>query len=173
MRRRMLLRTAALGGAGLLAGCTGEPSPRTDDEAGSPTDSPTRSPMESSSETTTDSRTPGESGFDRSFDVTNVDCGSSEDSADVTADGDAVVVTGVAGASDPCYSARLVDERTTVSDGTLSVAVETYVPPENEDKACAQCIANVDYEATFTFHAGLPDHVEVSHDGELVAEVDL
>lgn len=173
MRRRMLLHAAALGGAGLVAGCTGEPAPGTGDGTGTGTDSPTESPTDSPTEPATDSSTPRESEFERSFTVTSVDCGTGEDRAEITVDGDAVVVDGIASAADPCRTARLVADETGLSDGTLHVAVETYVPPENEDEVCAQCLADVDYEATFTFDDGLPERVTVSHDGTVVAETDL
>jgi hypothetical protein len=173
MRRRILLRAAALGGAGLLAGCTGDPSPNIGRGNDSSTDSASESSTDAPSETPTASPSSGDSGVDGSFTVTNIDCGTGEDSADISVCGDTVTVGGVASASDPCRTARLVDERTTVSNDTLHVAVETYVPPENEDEVCAQCLADVDYEATFTFGGALPDRVEVSHNEAPVADADL
>jgi hypothetical protein len=169
MDRRILLRAAGVAGAVFLAGCTGGNSP---DDAGStspstptPTDSPTDSP--------TPSPTPKATLADQSFEVTTVDCGTTGNSAEATVEGDQVVVTGITDAPDPCHSARLAEAETGCSDGALRVAVETFVPQENEDKVCTQCIAEVVYEARFTFEGTLPRRLVVRHDGERIAESEI
>lgn len=159
---------AAVAGVGFLAGCTGEESPA-DGEAASPSESPTETPTDSP----TSSPTPEPTLADQSFAVASVDCGTTGDSVEAEVDGDVVVVTGVIDAPDPCHSARLVAAETGCSDGTLRVAVEAFLPPENEDEVCAQCIAEVEYEARFTFEGPIPARLVVRHDGEQVAETDL
>lgn len=170
MDRRTLLRAAAVAGVGFIAGCTGENSP---DGAGSTSPSPTQTPTDSPTDSPTPSPTPRATLADQSFEVTNVDCGTTGNSAEATVEDDQVVVTGITDAPDPCHSARLAEAETGCSDGTLRVAVETFVPPENEDKVCTQCIAQVEYEARFTFEGSVPGRLVVRHDGEQVAESDL
>lgn len=179
MKRRTLLQLASVSSLGLLAGCTGEgpgtgpgdgtdePSDSTDTQTASPTESSTESPTESPTPTTS----PSNGEFASSFTVTNNECGTAKNSAEGSADGSTVTITGVITGSDACYSAKLADA--TVEDGALEVAVASYVPPENEGKACADCVVDISYEATFEFDGSTPDRAVVAHDGERVAEFSL
>lgn len=188
MKRRTLLRATGASGLAVLAGCTaegpgGEPGNGTDEPTDSSTPSPSRSstdrPSPSATRSSTDdptessspSTTPGTEHVQSSFTVTNRECGTGKNSAEGSSDGSTVTVSGVVDGSDTCHSAKLADA--TVEDGTLTVAVATYVPQENEGKACSQCIVDIAYEAAFEFEGDTPDRAVVTHDGERVAEFSL
>lgn len=174
MRRRTLLQAAGAASAGLVAGCTADGS-----GSGSPdgTDGPSSSPTATSCE---------EGLADTSLAVRSVECGIGENRADASVDpvgpatpedGEAptytVTVIGTIDASDPCHSARLGAVRAGSTEDTLRLGVETYRPEENQGDACAECIADVGYEATAAFRCDYPGVVVVVHDGEQVAEIPL
>jgi hypothetical protein len=170
MRRRDLLGLVAAGAAG-LAGCTGN------GPGGGPTGSPTPSdtPPATDAPSATRTATPEPVALavtDRQFEVLGVECGTAAESATVTheATGERagrVTVEGVVAGNDTCHSARLVSATTT--DGRLRVAVESYVPPENEGRACAECIVDVSYRAVVAYEGSGPFDVVVDHGGEQVA----
>lgn len=164
-----------------MAGCTAN---GTDDETSGESASPSSSPSPSDSPTPTDCQPDL---TETSLEVLSVDCGTGENTADAsvepvgaaTPDDDGtpptytVTVTGTIDAPDPCHSARLGTVRAAVDEDTLRLGVETYVPPEKQDAVCAECIADVDYEATAEFRCDYLGVVAVVHDGEQVAEVPL
>lgn len=170
MNRRAVLRGAGGAGTVLLAGCTGA-STGTDDPAETPTDA----------ETGTTSEDPYRV-VERSFEVVSNECGTTDESVTGSIDPpppapDAsehtVTVTGTITGSDTCHTARLAGLTRGEDGGTMEVAVETYVPKENADSVCGECIVAVEYELTVTTAGGRPDEVVVSHDGERAGRVDL
>lgn len=166
MKRRTLLQFAGAGSVGLLAGCTAN---GTGDDTGTETDSPTDPPSPSPSPSP--SPDPGTIAS-TSFTVTRNECGTGQNSAEGRVDGSTVTVTGVIDGSDTCHTARL-DDAAVDEDGTLSVAVASYVPTEKEDAMCGECIVDIAYEATVEFDGEPPNQAVVTHDGEQVAEFTL
>lgn len=173
MKRRTLLRAAAVAGTGVLAGCAntgpdaGGPSDG-DGSTDSPTDSPTRSPTESPTPTE-GSGSGSREVTARSFEVLEQSCGEGENSATVERGDDRVVVEGTIRGSNTCYTAEL--ERAEYDSGAdrLTVAVRSYEhTPEDETPACGQCIVDINYRATVEFNNGTPDEVTVQHNGEHV-----
>jgi len=182
MNRRSLLRALAGAGALSAAGCvsgdgaedgptdTDEPedtSTATDDSGdestGTPTDGPTDTvagtpPGDGNGTQTGDGERP-DGVTDQSFSVTGHDCGSERDDASVDF-GDGVTVTGTIWGNNLCYTAELRDTR--YSDGELVVAVAAFDDSEPET-ACAECIAEVDYEVSVAFEGDGPDSVTVAH----------
>lgn len=157
MNRRALLGTGAAAGLGLLAGCTGDgPGGAPDDgESGSPTQSPTPKPTRPT---------------DASFDADEARCGQRTNEATVeteTDDGYRVVVTGTTSASDPCHAAEL--ESYDFDEAADELTLNVVTTETDDGDVCAQCIAEIDYEATVTFQNGLPETVVVRHDDEEVA----
>jgi len=152
------------------------PADRTDDTVTEPapggTDDPSATPSDSPDDTVSEtpdsepSATP--SGVaDRSFEVTDSDCGAQTDDASVTfdEDGGTVTVTGTIWGADACYTAVLSDVR--LDGGTLTVVVDSESDAET-DTMCAECITEIGYEATVELDDALPGTVAVlhSHDGE-------
>ncbi|WP_135366377.1 RodZ family helix-turn-helix domain-containing protein [Halosimplex halophilum] len=142
-----------------------EPDPGgTDDPSATPSDSP----AETASETPDGepSATPG-GVTDSSLDVTDSGCGTQTDEASVDFDGSdgTVTVTGTTWGSDACYTAVLSDVR--LDGGTATVVVGSE-SDAGTDTMCAQCITEIDYEATVAFDGALPREVVVvhAHDGE-------
>lgn len=175
MRRRDVLALVAAGTTG-LAGCTGAgpagPGSESPEPTDSPTDSPSDSPTGSPSPSPTETPTPV-TVTDREFEVLGVECGSDAESAAVSHDstGDStgrVTVRGVVTGNDTCHSARLVGA--SVTEEHLRVAVESYVPEEDEGKACAECLVDIDYRATIVYEGDGPFDVVVEHGGERVAQ---
>ena len=189
MKRRTLLRgLAAAGTLTLTAGCLADGSPGdqpTDTDEPTDTDDPTDTPMPTDDETPTDTSTPTDAGdhvdtvsgtdrdpepsdtpgvTDSSFSVTGSGCGSQTDDASVSFDDGAgtvsVSVSGTIWGNDACYTARLAD--TTYESDTLTVVVASE-SDAGTDTMCAECITEVDYEATVTFDGALPGKVEVKH----------
>lgn len=188
MKRRVLLRVAAAGGAGLLAGCVGgedgtgatdsptrsptdsptdspTASPTADDATDSPGDDPTDSPTERP--TSTPESTPGSRELtDRSFEVRDRSCGDGTNRASVDRGDDRVVVDGTIDGRNGCYTAEL--ERARYDDGADELTVDVRSYESDESDMCTQCITDIDYRATFEFDRGTPDTVTVRHDGERV-----
>lgn len=192
MKRRVLLRAVAAGGAGLLAGCVGgeDGAGATDSPTRSPTDSPTESPTDASTasptaddatdspgddptdspterptstpETTPDSREL----TDRSFEVRDRSCGDGTNRASVDRGDDRVVVEGTIDGRNGCYTAELAQAR--YDDGGDELTVDVRSDESDEGGMCTQCITDIDYRATFEFDGGTPDVVTVRHDGERV-----
>jgi len=148
-RRELLGRVAALGSAGVLAGCLTSPGGGSGD-GGDGGDG---------------GGTPTPSVGDRTIETTDSGCGSGGEAA-VAFDGDAVRVTGTIQAPDPCHRAKLLSATYDPDADRLSVSVG--VVERTDVAACAQCIAGIEYEARITFSNGLPAEVAVDHDGEAV-----
>lgn len=174
MRRRALLRAAALAGAAGIAGCTtdgpsdgsggGGGDTRTDSPTNSPTDPPTDSPTDQ--HTTT--RTPTGNGMvGESFELTGRECGDLNGTVDISFDGDFVRLDGVITGSDACHVAEQESAIYDADADRLSVNVRAFRPDDEE--ACADCVVDISYGARYTFEGGTPTEVVVSHDGREVA----
>lgn len=140
-RRDLLARTGALLGTVSLGGCLSRYEVPGGD--GEETDRPTL--------------------VDESFEITNAGCGQQTNEAAVEFADDSVVVTGTVPGANACYVAELADASFDHEEGTLDVTVASVEDAE-EDEACADCIAEIDYEATFAFDGGLPATVNVVHE---------
>jgi hypothetical protein len=167
MRRRALLGLVGASTVG-LAGCTGDAPSGGSTDSPEPTDTPTDSP------TATGSPTPEPGALtveDRQFEALATECGEGANSARVSheatgEDTGRITVDGVVRGSDTCHSARLVGA---VAEGdSLRVSVESYVPEENEEVACAECIVDVSYRAVLDYAGSGPFEVVVDHGGEQV-----
>lgn len=148
MNRRRLL--SGVGAAvGLVAGCLSGP-PGSDDATTSPVTS-TRPELVTAS-----------------LEVVDVSCGNRVSRATVTTRPDEarLVVDGALTGADACHRARLADAGFD-DDGTFVVAVESVAP--DDDRMCAQCLAEITYHITCTFSDGVPETVHVTHDGERAA----
>jgi hypothetical protein len=190
MDRRDLLGALAGAAAVGLAGCTGGGAgdDETDDTSTSPpTDSTTEPPADVHTTTgerdTLSGSPPGEGtespsvppspdtetgttdGIDWAIDVRSRECGTQGNSATVAFDSGAgkVTVSGTIDASDPCRVATVGDVTDDESANTLAVTIETTT--SDDDRACVQCIGEIEYEARFRFPETLPDSVTVTHDG--------
>lgn len=162
MERRTLLQAAGASGLTLFAGCTAS-GPGND-----ATDTPTASPSPTPSPTST----PGVGSVAAtSFTVTKNECGTGQNTADGQLEGTTLSIDGVIDGADTCHSAKLDSAR--IEGGQLVVAVTTYVPPENEDAMCGECIVDIAYESTVEFDGHPPETAAVRHDGERVAELSL
>lgn len=96
---------------------------------------------------------------EQSLSVTGGECGSGQDDASASFGDGHVEVTGTISARDRCRGARLASAEYDADADRLSVTVET----EKVADVCAQCISDVQYEASFSFDGGLPGAVAVSH----------
>ncbi|PSQ18698.1 hypothetical protein BRD02_00255 [Halobacteriales archaeon QS_8_69_73] len=98
-----------------------------------------------------------------SFEVTNVNCG--DGAVDHKADiGDGrVVVDGVVGGADACHTAELVGADYDRATDTLEVTVAAVRGDgdDDDDRACAGCLVDIEYVATFAFENGEPGSVTV------------
>ena len=140
-RRELLTRTGALLGTVSLGGCLSRYGVPGGD--GEETDRPTL--------------------VDESFEITGGGCGQETSEATVEFADGSVVVTGTIPGANACYVAKLADASFDHEEGTLGVTV-TSVEDAKEDVVCADCIAEIDYEATFAFDGGLPASVSVVHE---------
>jgi hypothetical protein len=97
------------------------------------------------------------------FQLTDAGCGEPEGDASVRlrADASSVAVTGTIPGSNKCYVAQLADASYDSETGAFVVTVAS-VQKEGADM-CAQCITQIDYEATFTFDGDLPGTVKIVH----------
>lgn len=96
---------------------------------------------------------------DQSLSVAGGECGSGLDEASASFGDGRVEIAGTISARDRCQGARLADAAYDADADRLSVAVET----EQTADVCAQCISDVQNEASFSFDGGLPGAVVVSH----------
>ncbi|UPV76051.1 hypothetical protein M0R89_08325 [Halorussus limi] len=179
MKRREML--AAVGGslaAGSLGGCLG----RYEDVAGEvgdttsdrPTDAVTTEdtrtpPDETTGEaTTTDGAQTTEAGQQgaltgKTFELLDVGCGAPRGEASVSFrdGGSSVVVSGTIPGSNDCYIARLADVSYDPATRALDLTVASMAKEGAE--MCAQCIVEIEYEATLSFADGGPASVTVTH----------
>jgi len=176
-RRTLLTRFGAVLGTASLGGCLSQyeeiagEAGETTTEGTEPTEGTELT--ETPTQTTTATQRPKLA--DSSFRLLDSGCGQPTNEASVTfeSDGGAVTVEGTIPGSNACYVAKLVDASYDPEAGTLDVTVASMQKEGAE--ACAQCIVEIDYEATFTFEGGLPAEVRVVHqamgESETVATV--
>jgi len=195
MKRRRALVAAASLGTTLLAGCAGSGSgdgdgdgdgtetatgsppstATTDTRSGTPTDSGGTT-SDRSTEPLTGTDTPVEtttgsphgSFVEATLAVLDAGCGTDRSEASVAFDAEAAetVVSGTIPGNDACHAAVLGPVEYDESTGALSLHVRTERDESaGETTACAECISEIDYEATVRFDGGLPGRVTVHHDG--------
>lgn len=184
MRRRALLRAAALAGVAGIAGCTTDgPSDGSngggdgDDGDGgagggsqSPTDDPTDTPTDSPTDSPTDgtSPTPGRNGLvSDSFEMTARNCGQGRNTVDVEFDGKEVRLDGVIDGQNGCYRAEQGAVDYDPEAHRLHVDIRAFEPEDAE--MCTQCLVDIEYEARYVFAGEAPDEVTVAHDGRDIA----
>ncbi|MFC7140227.1 hypothetical protein ACFQMA_10335 [Halosimplex aquaticum] len=127
-------------------------------------DTPSDAPTDTVSETPDSEPSATPSGVaDKSFSVTGSGCGGQTDDASVSFDesGGTVTVTGTIWGNDACYTAVLSDVRLDGGALTVVVAAESDA---GTDTACAECITEINYEATVALDAALPETVTVVHE---------
>ncbi|MDY6780678.1 MAG: hypothetical protein SV760_09090 [Halobacteria archaeon] len=107
-----------------------------------------------------------------SFTASSGKGGNQTDSVDVSYDtaNSTVVVKGRTWGKNACMKPKLKDATYDSKTDTLVVRVETV--KENEKKACAEVITNLDYTARFGFGGSLPENVAVYHKGKRVRGTD-
>jgi hypothetical protein len=151
-RRELLTSSGAVLGTAALGGCLS----RYEDIAGGTGETTTEG---EGAETTGEQPTLA----DASFELLDSGCGQQKNEASVGfEEGDGSVgVTGTITVPSACYVAELADASYDAETGTLEVTVAS-VEKEGAD-ACAQCLTEIDYEATFAFDDGLPASVRVVH----------
>jgi hypothetical protein len=151
-RRELLATCGAVLGTGALGGCLSQ----YEDIAGEAGETTTEA-----DETEATDQKPTLA--DTSFEQLDSGCGQPKNEASVSfeeQDG-SIDVTGTIPGSNACYVAELADASYDSETGTLELTVSS-VEKEGAD-ACAQCITEIDYEATFAFEGGLPASVRVVH----------
>ncbi|MFC4448726.1 hypothetical protein [Halorussus aquaticus] len=164
-RREMLTRFGGVLGAVSLGGCLGQ----YEDLAGSEGDSTTTESTTTAGETTTegepaDRTTDGQQSSltDSSFEPATAECGKPAGDASVQFSPGSVTVTGTISGSNTCYTAKLADASYDPESGTLDVTVASV--QKGGADACAQCIVEIEYEATFSFDGAVPASVSVVHE---------
>ena len=162
-RRKLLGRFGAVLGTASLGGCLS----RYDEIAGG-TDGTTTGTTattvaeETGPETTATTTTQPVTLGDTSFEITDTGCGQPTSEAGVSFDEEnAITITGTISGSNACYTATLADVSYDPETGALEVTVSSMQKQGAE--ACAQCIVEIDYEATVSFEGGLPATVRVVH----------
>jgi len=177
VKRRTALRLAGVGLAG-LAGCLsgGDGSAPggtgTAVHAESPTASPSESPTATPTGTSSPTPTPHTPRIvDRSFEVTDRECGTGEEGADVTLDAPRIDVDGTAAGSNGCETARLGEASYDPDADTLTVVVEVYQPDDAD--ACTQCLTDIDYRLGVRFEGGTPGNVKVVHGSTVVTGTEV
>ena len=152
MKRRSLLAATVAATTASIAGCLGG-GPGTDPENGDEDDAtPTSTP-----------KPDGPRLVDQSFEVKRVDCGNDYGDHDVTTDDGVVTVEGVLDGRNTCYSAELVTSEYDAAADELYVEIESVASEDRE--ACATCIVEIEYVATFTFEGGEPSSIRVDQRG--------
>ncbi|NEU58836.1 hypothetical protein [Halorussus sp. MSC15.2] len=161
-RREMLTRFGGVLGAVSLGGCLGQ----YEDLAGSDGDSTTSESTTAAGETTTEGEPDGQQSSltDSSFDPATAECGKPAGDASVqfSQENGSVTVTGTISGSNTCYTAKLADASYDPESGTLDVTVASV--QKGGADACAQCIVEIEYEATFSFDGAVPASVSVVHE---------
>lgn len=157
MNRRSFIAAAAAATTTAVAGCLADGPPATDPD-GDATDEPTDEPSASPDPTPGDPRL-----ADTDFEVTDVACGTADSHHDVTTGDGTVTVDGVVDGRNTCYTAELVRGEYVGADDTLYVEVEAR--ERDDPEACAMCLVEIHYTATFAFENGTPDRVEVDQRG--------
>jgi len=157
-RRDVLKRASALAGIGAVAGCTGgAESPGGGgggDDDTTDEDTTTEEPMESS--TPTDGGATAITG--QSMTTVERACMSGNQSATVTWEETAVVLTGTLKASDPCHDAVFGDVSFDAEANELTA--EVTLTAQDAD-ACQSCIGGIEYEGRVEFDGPAPASVTV------------
>ncbi|WP_134668730.1 hypothetical protein [Halorussus marinus] len=101
---------------------------------------------------------------EESFEMTDADCGTAANDATVGFDAEegTVEVTGTVPGADACHVARLAGADYDPDADSLAVTVESV--RRDDAEACADCVSEIDYEASFAFDGGLPASVTVTHE---------
>jgi hypothetical protein len=157
-RRELLTSFGAVLGTASLGGCLSQ----YEDIAGEAGETTT-----DEQDTTTDKQDTTEQGVtlaDTSFEIIDRGCGQpgSEASVSFEEGDDSVGVTGTIPGANACYIAELADASYDTESGTLEVTVVSM--QEEGADTCADCITEIDYEATVSFEGGLPASVRVVHE---------
>ncbi len=179
MQRRTILRGAAAGIAVALAGCVEDGSgDGTPDDSGGGTTEPDDGSGDGSDgsgdeagDGSDDEGTTGSDGdapalVDAGLERRG-DCADPGTAATVAFDGETVSVDGCLEAANGCIYPELASAG--YEGGAFVVAVEG-VDRSDPDEACTQAIEYRAYEVTASFDGGVPETVEVHHDGDLVTE---
>jgi hypothetical protein len=179
MRRRRFLSTVGAAATLGLAGCAGSEGGDGGDSGttDSPTARPTTTDRATTNHTTTDRTTTNHTTkpttdtimtdpiTSETFAVTDSGCGQQVNETTVTFDsGDrTVTVTGTIHGSDTTKTAQLRSASYDAAADRLTVTVETTRRTTSTTVVGAQCIVEIDYEATITLES-LPGEVAVVHD---------
>ena len=107
--------------------------------------------------------------IETTFEVRSVECGSGEDHAEISTENQTVIVDGVIGGKNGCYSADLA--ATSIEDDRLRIEVESNEDTDSE--LCTQCLTDVTYEAMITIDSERPSRIIVEHDGSNVMSDDF
>ena len=161
MNRRKLLASLGAGlGTASLGGCLGRYSDAAGDvgEAGTTTDGRATTTGDQSSTTAEG----GPTLADTSFEILKAGCGQPTNDASVAFRDGSVVVTGTVPGSNACYTAKLADASYDPDSRSLDLTVAST--QKRGTDACAQCIVEIEYEATATFEGDLPETVRVTHE---------
>ncbi|MFC6992561.1 hypothetical protein ACFQH3_12885 [Haladaptatus sp. GCM10025707] len=113
--------------------------------------------------TTTATPEPKPKVTNKSLSVVSAGCGNevSEASVSFQPDQSQVQVSGVIWGPNACHTGKLESAEYDEESDTLTVHVVTKQP--DEDAMCAQCIQEIEYEASVGFENGLPETVVVNH----------
>jgi hypothetical protein len=164
VNRRRLLGIVGLVGVGGLAGCTGSGPGTEPTETPSPT--PTEPPQPEPIVVT-----------DADLEVLRVDCGTTDGRASIAHEVTGgqrgrLTVMGIIGGRDTCYRARLGQVSFDGAGVRLTIPVVAFLPDSSTDRACSECLVDVEYRATVAYEGAGPFSVVVEHDGDAVASVD-
>ncbi|WP_166035380.1 hypothetical protein [Halorussus pelagicus] len=187
-RRDMLARFGGVLAIGSFGGCLGQ-DPNGAGDGGDATSETTTEEM-TTSETTTEEMTTEETTTEETatdsrqttdetrttddqqgalagttFEVVNSGCGQPRSEASVAFgdDGSSVVVTGTISGANGCYTAKLANSSYDAETGALDLTVVSMA--KEGTAVCAQCIAEIEYEATVSFADDGPASVSVTHSG--------
>lgn len=172
-RRELLAQSGGLLAVGSFGGCLAQSGGDAGAVGGATTDETTERPTTTDDEITsaatrtteggrTTEETRGDGITDERFELLGVECGQPTSEASVAlGDGGSVVVTGTVPGSNDCYLARLTDASYDAETRTLDVTVSSMA--KEGAQACAQCIVEIDYEATVSVSGDGPERVTVTH----------
>lgn len=162
-RRETLSALGLLALAGCLApggGETGDGTTETTEEETTTTESG----EETTTSTETTTTTPEPTDWTADFTPVSIECASEDAStASVAFEGDEVTVDGTIIGSDMCYRPKLSTVAYDEETSELVIIVES-VREADEDTACAECIAAMEYQVVGTFDGDLPSIVAVRHE---------
>jgi hypothetical protein len=170
MNRRTLVTHVGAGIAAIaLAGCTADGNGGGEDTRGGDND---ETPTGTDSEAADDDETPTEIReaetrlTDASLGIVNAECGQQHDEAVIAFDDTGeVVVEGTIWGANLCKIPELVAADYDGEADELTVTVGTTERGgEDEEMACGECIAELDYRVSAVFDGGLPGSVSVVHD---------